>query len=329
MFLEKKIFNINSEDGFNAVALEIFRHQYEQNNIYRKYASLFCKDSKTINNYLDIPFLPLDFFKTEKIICGGALPQQIFKSSGTTGSGESAHYVCDLSLYEKSAVRSFEMFYGQLKEFAVLALLPGYLERKESSLVWMTNLFISKSNFKDDCGFFLDDITSLIERLRKLIRVPERKILLLGVSYALLDVADEINFPLKNVVVMETGGMKGKRKEIIREELHGILCGKLGVSEIHSEYGMTEMLSQAYSLGKGIFKCPPWMKIIVREMNDPLSMATYGKTGGINIIDLANINSCAFIATQDLGKIYDDGTFEVLGRFDNSNVRGCNLMIDN
>lgn len=326
---EEKIFRISSEAEFNALALEIFQKQYRRTGIYQKYASRFCKNPDTVKHYLDIPFLPVEFFKSEKIIDAGHSAQQIFRSSGTAGPAESLHYVSDLLLYEKSAVKAFEIFFGSVEGFTILALLPGYLERKDSSLVWMTNLFMSKSNYTNDCGFFLDDHLLLAEKLKKLIGEPGRKTLLLGVSHALLAFAGKINFPLRDVMVMETGGMKGRRKEMVREELHRILCDKFGVKRIHSEYGMTEMLSQAYSRGGGVFKCPPWMKIIIRDMNDPLSYVANGRTGGINAIDLANINSCSFIATQDIGKLYEDGTFNVLGRFDNSDIRGCNLLFDN
>jgi hypothetical protein len=327
--LPGKIFKIKTEDDFNLTALEIFRYQFEQNSIYRKFAQFFCDDPVTIKNHRDIPFLPVEFFKTEKIISGNEKPQIVFRSSGTSGIGESLHYVSDLSVYEKSAIHGYEFFYGPVNDCTILALLPSYMERNDSSLVWMTNLFIKRSYFKNDGGFFLDKSKTLIEKLEKLSKSSDRKILLLGVSYALLDLAEEIKFPLKNVIVMETGGMKGKRKGMLREELHAMLCEKMNVPVIHSEYGMTELLSQAYSKGNGAFNCPPWMKVLVREMNDPLSWAAKGKTGGINIIDLANINSCSFISTKDLGKLNENGSFEVLGRFDNSDIRGCNLMIDN
>lgn len=329
MNLQEKIFGIKTEEEFTPAALDVFRYQYEQNSIYRRFVKCLRKDTVAINEYTQIPFLPVEFFKTEKIICGDAEHQAVFRSSGTSGTIESFHYISDLSVYENSSVKAFEPIYGSLCEYTILALLPSYMENKNSSLVWMTNFFISKSNFKNDCGFFLDNYKPLIEKLKELVKIPDRKVLLLGVSYALLDLAEKINFPLGNVIVMETGGMKGKRKEMVREELHNVLCEKLGVRAIHSEYGMTELLSQSYSKGNGIFKSPPWMKVLIREMNDPLSYAAVGKTGGINIIDLANINSCSFIATQDLGRMNPAGLFEVLGRFDGSDVRGCNLMVDN
>jgi hypothetical protein len=322
-----RIFTLKSPDEFNQLALEIFRYQAENNPVYAEYVRLICKDVTSVNHYLQIPFLPIEFFRTKNIVIGDTQVQKIFCSSGTTGQLQSKHFVTDLSVYENSAIRSFEGFYGDVSEFTFLALLPSYLEREDSSLVYMTNLFINKSNFMSDCGFFLDDHEDLLRRLKSLSYEKSRKVLLLGVSFALLDLAEKIDFPLNNIVVMETGGMKGRRKEIIREELHEILCKKMQVKKIHSEYGMTELLSQSYSRGEGIYKCPSWMKVIIREMNDPLAFAEAGRSGGINIIDLANINSCSFIATQDVGKCFTDGSFEVSGRFDYSDTRGCNLMI--
>ncbi|HNW96881.1 MAG TPA: acyltransferase [Bacteroidales bacterium] len=325
---KEEIFKINTEEEFNRISLEVFKYQFEINKVYQRFAKCFIQNSDDVKNYFDIPFLPIEFFKKEKIICTDTLPEIVFRSSGTSGIGESCHYVSDLSVYKTSAVKGFEMIYGSLNDYTILALLPSYLERSNSSLVWMIEHFISLSDYKNDCGFFLDDHNTLIKKIKILKDLPSRKVLLLGVSYALLDLAEKINFSLENIIVMETGGMKGKRKEMVREELHEILCEKIGIAAVHSEYGMTEMLSQAYSQGNGKFKCPPWMKILIRETNDPLTFATTGKTGGINIIDLANINSCSFIATQDLGKLHNDETFEVLGRFDSSDVRGCNLMVN-
>lgn len=324
--MKERIFGIRTPEDFNAVALEIFRYQFEYNAVYRKFAQCFCNDPFTITHYEYIPFLPVEFFKSEIVMCGKETPEAVFRSSGTTGTGESVHYISDLSVYNRSSVNAFEMFYGSLQDYSILALLPSYLETRDSSLVWMANLFMSKSNYKNDCGFFKDEIAQLAEKLKLLSSSSDRKVLLLGVSYALLDFAEMIDFPIADVIVMETGGMKGKRKEIIREELHAILSAKFGVSSIHSEYGMTELVSQAYSKNKGNFYCPPWMKVLIRDINDPLSFVATGRTGGINIVDLANLNSCSFIATQDLGKLNFDGSFEVLGRFDNSDARGCNLM---
>lgn len=322
-----KIFTIKNQEEFNKTARDVFFYQLENNSVYREYVNLICKDISLVKNFKQIPFLPVEFFKTKTIVTGNGIEQKIFRSSGTSGQDQSKHLVTDLLIYEKSAVESFEMFYGSLSEFTILALLPSYLERDNSSLVWMTNLFINKSKFKKDCGFFQDDYSELVQRLKKLSKEKSKKILLLGVSFALLDLAERIDFPLNHIIVMETGGMKGRRKEIIREELHLMLCDRLKVKKIHSEYGMTELLTQSYSLGDGIYKCPPWKKVIIREMNDPLGFAQDGRSGGINVIDLANINSCSFIATQDVGKCFADGSFEVTGRFDYSDTRGCNLMI--
>ena len=324
---KKNIFDINNEKSFNDLSLEIFFYQYQNCSVYSSYVDLICKDVKQIKHYKKIPFLPIEFFKTKNIISGNAPAEAVFASSGTTGSIRSFHHVTDLTVYETSSVSSFERFYGKISDYTFLALLPSYLERQDSSLVWMTNLFINKSNYKDDCGFYLDNHSELLEKIKKIKRDASRKIVLLGVSFALLDIAEKIDFPLNDVIVMETGGMKGKRKELTREELHKILCNKFKVSVIHSEYGMTELLSQAYSQGNGIYKCPPWMKILIREINDPFSYVTENRSGGVNVIDLANVSSCSFIETQDVGEINNDGTFKIIGRFDNSNIRGCNLIV--
>jgi len=278
-----------------------------------------------VNTLEKIPFLPIECFKTEKVYCGHTTPQQIFTSSGTTGAQTSRHYVKELSLYEQSFRKGFEHFYGNVEDYVVLALLPSYLERTGSSLITMVADLIERSGSQYS-GFYLNEYDRLAQRLQTL-DASGKKVLLIGVSFALLDLITEHTFSLKNTIVMETGGMKGRRKELVREELHALLCKGFGVEMIHSEYGMTELLSQAYSAGKGIYKCVPWLKVLIRDTNDALSYLPTGKTGGINIIDLANRESCSFIATQDLGKLYPDGTFEVLGRFDNADIRGCNLLI--
>jgi len=278
-----------------------------------------------VNTLEKIPFLPIECFKTEKVYCGHTTPQQIFTSSGTTGAQTSRHYVKELSLYEQSFRKGFEHFYGNVEDYVVLALLPSYLERTGSSLITMVADLIERSG-SEYSGFYLNEYDLLAERLQTL-DASGKKVLLIGVSFALLDLIAEHTFSLKNTIVMETGGMKGRRKELVREELHALLCKGFGVEMIHSEYGMTELLSQAYSAGKGIYKCVPWLKVLIRDTNDALSYLPTGKTGGLNIIDLANRESCSFIATQDLGKLYPDGTFEVLGRFDNADIRGCNLLI--
>ncbi|NTW32581.1 MAG: acyl transferase [Bacteroidetes bacterium] len=326
--IKKNIFKITSEEEFNTLAIEIFKHQYKNNTIYGSYVNFICKDVSKIQHYKNIPFLPIEFFRSHKIITENAEIQNVFGSSGTTNQAKSYHYVTDISLYKKAAIAAFETAYGSISDYTILALLPSYIERNDSSLVYMVNYFISKSKYQADCGFYQDSHPVLIEKLKQLKDNPSRKTLLLGVSFALLDFSEKINFPLRNIIVMETGGMKGKRKEIVREELHSILCKKFGVSSIHSEYGMTELLSQAYSHKNGIYKCPPWMKILTREINDPLTLTETGRSGGINIIDLANVNSCSFIATQDVGKCLTDGAFEITGRFDYSDTRGCNLMVE-
>ena len=252
-------------------------------------------------------------------------PQAIFTSSGTTGSITSRHLVTDVSLYEQSYRQAFSQFYGNIEDYTVLALLPSYLERQGSSLIHMVEDLIQLSN-NSNSGFYLNDYDALVSKLLEQER-DNKNVLLIGVTFALLDLIEKQNFKLENTIIMETGGMKGRRKEMIREELHEILTKGFGVKSIHSEYGMTELLSQAYSLGNGIFECPSWMQIHIRDTEDALTYISNGKTGGINVIDLANINSCSFIATQDLGKKYDNGSFEVLGRFDNSDIRGCNLMV--
>ncbi len=322
----KDIFNIKTESEFNDFALKIFRFQAENNSVYNEFISHLKINPSDVKKIEEIPFLPIQFFKTHQIITGnrGAF-DATFYSSGTTGIQLSKHFVKDLNLYKNSFTKGFKEFYGNIKDYTILALLPNYLERKGSSLVYMVNDLIAKSG-KKESGFYLNNLDELAEKLLRLNRKQE-KVLLMGVSFALLDLVEKYQFRLKNTIVMETGGMKGRRKEIIREELHEILKKGFGVDEIHSEYGMTELLSQAYSTGNGIFKTPNWMKIIIRDTEDALTIFSHNKAGGINIIDLANYHSCSFIATQDLGKAFNDGTFEIIGRFDNSDIRGCNLMV--
>lgn len=303
----------------------MFRFQYEHNEVYHRFCSLLGRTPANVVSLTDIPFLPIEFFKTEKIYCADTPPEITFTSSGTTGSQTSRHFVKELSIYTESYRKGFELFYGDIEKYAVLALLPSYLERTGSSLITMVDDLIKRSKNPFN-GFYLNEYDLLAERLTSLDRSGQQ-VLLIGVSFALLDLVEKHSFSLKNTLVMETGGMKGRRKELVREELHATLCKGFGVEAIHSEYGMTELLSQAYSAGKGIYRCVPWMKVLVRDTNDALSYLPIGKTGGLNIIDLANKYSCSFIATQDLGKLHNDDTFEVLGRFDNSDIRGCNLMV--
>ena len=319
------IFSIYNQKQFEKIALKIFRHQYDHNPVYQQWCTLVKADKQSVSRIADIPFLPISFFKTHPIITGEAPVALTFQSSGTTGMNTSQHHVTDLSLYEASYLNGFAQFYGDIENYTVLALLPSYLERDDSSLIYMVKDLIAKSN-KAASGFYLHNYDELIQTLIRLDESGEN-VLLIGVTYALLDLIEQQSFQLKNTIIMETGGMKGKRKELIREELHEQLCHGFGVSTIHSEYGMTELLSQAYSLGNGVFECPPWMQVHLRDTEDAMTYVANGKTGGINVIDLANYNSCSFIATQDLGKKYDNGSFEVLGRFDASDIRGCNLMV--
>ncbi|UGU18034.1 acyl transferase [Sinomicrobium kalidii] len=319
------IFNIANDVDFEAVTLDVFRHQYRNNEVYGRFCDLLNRTPPKVTSLNDIPFLPISFFKTHTVVSSEDPPEEVFTSSGTTGMSTSKHYVTDRSLYERSFLSTFERFYGRIEEYVVLALLPSYLERQGSSLIYMANDLIRRSG-NEDSGFYLHNLSELSDKLEKL-DSREKKILLIGVSFALLDLVKNHDFQLKNTTIMETGGMKGRRKELIREELHRILCKGFGADRIHSEYGMTELLSQAYSFGNGNFQCPPWMQVRIRDAEDALSPQPHGKTGGINIIDLANVNSCSFIATQDLGKTFPDGSFEVLGRFDNSDIRGCNLMV--
>ncbi|CAM3317200.1 acyl transferase [Aequorivita lipolytica] len=322
--LEKNIFNIKNSEDFERIAIEVFRFQYENVSVYKDFCNLLSTNISEVKSIIDIPFLPVQFFKNHKVIAKDFTEETIFTSSGTTGSITSKHFVTDLKIYEESFQKAFTKQYGEPKNLKILALLPSYLEREGSSLIYMVEKLIEESN-NSNSGFYLYEMDALIEKLEMLEKSGE-KTLLIGVSYALLDLIERRNFQLKNTIVMETGGMKGRRKEMIKEELHEILKKGFGVDKIHSEYGMTELLSQAYSGGDGIFKCPPWMKILTRDTEDALSY-TFGKTGGINVIDLANLYSCSFIATQDLGKTFADGTFEILGRFDSSDIRGCNLMV--
>ncbi len=307
------------------MALKVFRFQYEHNKVYKDFCDFLKTDVQNVKSLQQIPFLPIQFFKSHEVLSSEEKIQEIFTSSGTTGMATSKHLVTDASLYEESYRKAFSAFYGNIQNYVVLALLPSYLDREGSSLIYMVDDLIRLSNHPDS-GFYLNNYDELIQKLLELEAAGE-SIILIGVTYALLDLIEKQKFELRNTIIMETGGMKGRRKEMIREELHEQLCQGFGVSAIHSEYGMTELLSQAYSLGEGIFECPNWMQILIRDPEDALSYVENGKTGGINVIDLANLNSCAFIATQDLGKQKPNNSFEVLGRFDHSDIRGCNLMV--
>ena len=319
------IFSIQTDADFVQAALQTFGYQYQHNQVYQRFCLLLGRTPDKVRQLTDIPFLPIEFFKSEAVYCGNEHPTTVFTSSGTTGSQTSRHYVKDLAVYQQSFRQGFADFYGNIEEYTVLALLPSYLERTGSSLITMVADLIERSGSADS-GFYLNEYNLLAKKLTALDR-SGRKVLLIGVSFALLDLVETHRFHLKNTIVMETGGMKGRRKELIREELHTILCEGFGVEYIHSEYGMTELLSQAYSGGSGLYESVRWLKVLIRDTNDALSYQRPLKTGGINLIDLANIHSCSFIATQDLGRLHPDGRFEVLGRFDNADIRGCNLLI--
>ncbi len=319
------IFSISNKKQFEKIALKVFRFQYDNNVIYREFCEYLNVEKHDVKSLQQIPFLPIQFFKSHDVLSSEEKIQETFTSSGTTGMTTSRHLITDITLYEESYRKAFSEFYGNIENYAVLALLPSYLDREGSSLIYMVDDLIKLSNHPES-GFYLNNYDELIQKLLELDNAGEN-VILIGVTYALLDLIEKQNFQLKNVIIMETGGMKGRRKEMIREELHDLLCKGFGVDAIHSEYGMTELLSQAYSLGHGVFECPNWMQILIRDTEDALSYIEDGKTGGINVIDLANINSCSFIATQDLGKKKPNNSFEVLGRFDNSDIRGCNLMV--
>lgn len=322
---KQQVFSINTEQEFAEAALSVFRFQAENCRVYHEFISNLGVDPAEVSRVEKIPFLPISFFKSHQVVSDSVVPEVTFTSSGTTGMINSRHIVTDVSWYEESFRKAFDLFYGDIKSYCVLALLPSYLEREGSSLIYMAEDLVKRSE-NSDSGFYLynhDDLFRQLKRQQEL----EKPTILIGVTFALLDFVEQYRLNFPQLVVMETGGMKGRRKEMIREELHQTLCSGFGVKSIHSEYGMTELLSQAYSKGDGIFNCPPWMQIITRDTNDPMTNLNGSQTGGINVIDLANINSCSFIATQDLGKVYPGGSFEVLGRFDNSDIRGCNLLI--
>ncbi len=322
----EKAFRELSPESFNELALEIFRYQLEENILYREFVSNLGIHVQKITDHRQIPFLPIGFFKNHRVVSGNFQEEIIFSSSGTSGMQQSKHYVKDLGLYEASFMNAFRHFYGEPKNYRILALLPSYLEREGSSLVYMADKLMGAGGYEES-GFFLEEHDVLAERLHDL-SSKRKKTILLGVSFALIDYAEDCGFPLgDHIIVMETGGMKGRKEELTRVDLHQQLKKAFQLQSIHSEYGMTELLSQAYSVGIGRFRTPAWMKVLVRDIQDPFSLLPTGKTGALNIIDLANIHSCAFIETQDLGKIHPDGSFEVLGRTDHSDIRGCSLLL--
>ena len=321
----EKIFNIQNHSDFKKQCLDIYHFQYQNNHVYQNYCNMICENPININEINKIPFLPISFFKTKKILSVDKF-EKVFYSSGTTTKSRSKHFISDLKLYQESFINNFRLNYGDINQYTIIALLPNYYENKDSSLIYMVERLIklTKSN---ESGFYLDDYSKLSKKLIELEIKNDRKTILIGVPYALLDLIDFNQFQLNNTIIMETGGMKGKRKEMVRKELHEKLKLGFGVKKIHSEYGMTELLSQAYSKGDGVFKTPSWMKVFIRDINDAQNLDFNKKSGAINIIDLANYNSCSFIATDDMGKLVNDDEFEVIGRIDNSDVRGCNLLI--
>ncbi len=323
---KERIFSINLNE-FEDSALELFKFQAEYNPVYQQYIKSLRINPEKVNNTHDIPFMPIQLFRYYKVKTAEWQEEKIFQSSGTTSENASRHFIESLDFYNSVSETIFNKFYGSLNRFIFLGLLPSYLERENSSLIYMLDHFIKKSACNDS-GFYLNNIDELSGKIRHIKDHSRRKIILWGVTYALLDFAEKYPMDLGDLIVLETGGMKGRREEIIREEVHEFLIRHLHVKSVHSEYGMTELLSQAYSSGYGLFRCPPWMKIYLREINDPFSIDERLKYGAINIIDLANIHSCAFIETGDLGKLHENGDFEVIGRLDNSDIRGCNLLIN-
>lgn len=311
--------------SFNDLALQLFQFQYTNNAIYKAYVDHLTVDPQKVTKVTDIPFLPIEFFKRHRVTTGSWEESRVFESSGTTGQVSSKHLVFDGDFYLHNCRLLFERAYGPVADYTILALLPSYLERSGSSLIYMTEDFINHSSDKRS-GFFLHNTEELVATLNEL-KTEGKKTLLLGVTFGLLDLAEKHELELGEVIVMETGGMKGRRKEMLRAEVHEILTKAFGVKKIHSEYGMTELFSQAYSTGWGIFQPAGSMHVMMRDVNDPLTVSKDLRSGGLNIIDLANVHSCCFIETKDLGKVRSDGSFEVLGRMDNSDIRGCNLML--
>ena len=324
-FNKYDIFSIQSEEDFNRVALQIFRHQYENVMPYRQFVDYLNTDIQGINHYLQIPCLPIEFYKTHKILDQNSQTDFYFQSSGTTSANLSKHFVADHRLYEESILLSFCRFFGEASQYVYLGLLPSYLERQNSSLIYMVD-FLMKQSARAENGYFLHNFEELNQRLKKL-EAENQKVVLFGVSYALLDFAEIFPQHIENTIVIETGGMKGRKKEITKDELLGELQTAFQTEKIYSEYSMTELLSQAYSLGNNVYQCPPQMKILIRDAEDPLNYVADGKSGGVNIIDLANFHACSFISTQDLGRKNADGSFQILGRMDNSDIRGCSLLV--
>ena len=315
----------NARLSFEQKAIQVLQYQHANNPVFTQWNEFLNTDIASVSSLNHVPFLPISFFKTHRVTCGDFEPEYIFESSGTTQSATSRHYVKTGQIYRQSFFKGFEMFYGNIKDWCIIGLLPSYLERKNSSLVVMVDELI-KASVHNASGFYLDDFKKLNQTLL-LLEGSRQKTLLIGVTFALLDFAEQYPIKLNYTTLMETGGMKGRRKELTREEVHRILCSQFGLQTVHSEYGMTELLSQAYSKGGGKFLCPPWMKVLVRDEEDPLAVMQEGR-GVLNIIDLANTGSCSFIATDDAGIVHADGSFEVIGRVDNSDIRGCSLLFN-
>ncbi len=324
-YFKNRIFDIATPEEFSQLALELFRYQAQHNPVYANYLEHLGRKIDSIQLLTDIPFIPIEFFKNFELTTTRFKAQTVFISSGTSGKNTSRHWVRDVGWYQQVFKRAFEQFYGRPENYCILGLLPSYLEREGSSLIFMVEKLIEESGDRES-GFYLDEYHVLLPLIDKKLK-SGKKVLLLGVTFALLDLAEEQQLPWEELMVMETGGMKGRRKEMVRNDVHAKLQQAFGVPQVHSEYGMTELLSQAYAKREGLFETPPWMQVMIRETADPFTYAPLGKTGGINIIDLANVDSCAFIETQDLGRKHKDGRFEVMGRFDHADIRGCNLMV--
>ncbi|MCB9244993.1 MAG: acyl transferase [Flavobacteriales bacterium] len=322
-----EIFAIGSDQEFNEFALEMFHHQAVHNQVYRRYLDILSVDHRNIKDLQSIPFLPVEIFKTHRVVTTGYekdFEEQYFESSSTTGKGVSRHFFWDPYWYWRASAENFSNFFGD-EHLDIVALLPGYMEREHSSLIYMVRELMEIHNTNTE-AFFLNDYEGLLRQVEEN-REWDQRTLIFGVAHALVDFAQWLPEPIPDLIILETGGMKGRKREMTREELHEFLKARFGVDVIYSEYGMTELFSQAYSGADGIFDCPNWMKVFIRDSEDPFNLLPHGRTGGINVIDLANAQSCAFIATSDLGRSYEDDRFEVLGRFDHSDIRGCSLMV--
>lgn len=320
MNFSEEIFSISTDAEFERVALELFRHQAERCAPYKEYLALLGVNAQQVERVEDIPFLPIELFKVRDVYCGDAEPEKVFTSSNTGGTVASRHMMQSLALYEQAFTRAFEQFYGAAEGWSIYGLLPNYLQREGSSLVYMVDRLIARCG---SGGFYLDEYEKLIADME----ADAKPKILLGVSYALWDLAEQYAPKLENTIVMETGGMKGQREELPKAEFHKILTTAFGVEKIHSEYGMAELTSQGYSSGDGVFRAPRWMRVVVRDVNNPLKMLPAGSRGAVSIIDLANISSCAFIATQDVGRTFEDGSFMIEGRLSGADIRGCNLLV--